>query len=95
MTGWLSRESTRSFHDLTSLERRRYLILPDFFSKDTSTSLLQRSKDLIAGFDIDQHPMTRFATGESDHVGDDYFLSSGDKASRVGYRAYNHADFAS
>lgn len=56
-----------------------YLVLPHFFDADTGASLLQRSKDLISGFDLSTHPMTRFATGDSDHVGDDYFLSSGDK----------------
>ena len=31
--------------------------------------------------DVKNHPMTRFSTGEgnSEHVGDDYFLTSGDK----------------
>ena len=75
---------------------------------DTSTALLNRSKELLADFNLDDHPLvgvppfsdrypsqltvlirsffrshlalqTRFTTGDDDHVGDDYFLTSGDK----------------
>lgn len=35
---------------------------------------------MLNEFPLEEHPMTRFSTGEkSDHVGDDYFLTSGDK----------------
>ena len=35
---------------------------------------------MLNDFSLDDHPMTRFTTGDStDHVGDDYFLTSGDK----------------
>lgn len=62
-----------------------YLVIPGFFSKQTCESLLDRSRQLIAGFDLSSHPMTKFTTGDDGantdeaHVGDDYFLSSGDK----------------
>jgi len=73
---------------------------------DTTTALLDRSKELLADFNIDDHPLvgvlpfppasqltrsthsffhvrlalqTKFTTGDDDHVGDDYFLTSGDK----------------
>jgi len=46
---------------------------------DTVAALLSRSKELLAGFNFDGHPLTRFTTGDDDHVGDDYFLTSGDK----------------
>jgi len=73
---------------------------------DTTTALLNRSKELLANFNIDDHPLvgvlpfpcpsqltdsircffhlrlalqTKFTTGDDDHVGDDYFLTSGDK----------------
>ncbi|CEL54154.1 Phytanoyl-CoA dioxygenase domain-containing protein 1 OS=Bos taurus GN=PHYHD1 PE=2 SV=1 [Rhizoctonia solani AG-1 IB] len=66
--------------------RDGYLILPDFIPKDETAALLSRAKQLIAEFPLDGHPMTRFTTGEEDdptqskkHVGDEYFLSSGDK----------------
>ena len=63
-----------------------YLILPGFISQEETGALLSRAKQLIAEFPLEGHPMTRFTTGEEDdpthskkHVGDDYFLSSGDK----------------
>ena len=35
---------------------------------------------MLNEFPLNEHPMTRFSTGEkSDHVGDDYFMTSGDK----------------
>ena len=84
----------------------RYLIVPGFLSADIVSALLNRSKELLAEFNIDDHPLvsvppfpqvanlpidpflpvtptlrcqTRFTTGDDDHVGDDYFLNSGDK----------------
>ncbi|CAE7145292.1 unnamed protein product [Rhizoctonia solani] len=63
-----------------------YLILPGFIPKDETSALLARAKQLIAEFPLEGHPMTRFTTGEEDdpnhskkHVGDEYFLTSGDK----------------
>ncbi|GAB1525758.1 hypothetical protein RhiTH_008924 [Rhizoctonia solani] len=63
-----------------------YLILPGFIPKDETAALLSRAKQLIAEFSLEGHPMTRFTTGEEDdptqskkHVGDEYFLASGDK----------------
>ncbi|KAG8987961.1 hypothetical protein FRB93_004329 [Tulasnella sp. JGI-2019a] len=43
--------------------------------------MLARSKQLLDEFDISNHPMTKFIPGDSRnaHVGDDYFLNSGDK----------------
>lgn len=35
---------------------------------------------MLASFSLSDHPMTKFSTGENEsHVGDDYFLTSGDK----------------
>ena len=35
---------------------------------------------MLSSFSLTDHPMTKFSTGEKDsHVGDDYFLTSGDK----------------
>ncbi|CAD6572810.1 MAG: hypothetical protein CYPHOPRED_004945 [Cyphobasidiales sp. Tagirdzhanova-0007] len=59
--------------------RDGYLVIPDFFDKATCSSLLERSRQLIADFDLEKHPKTKFATGRDDHVGDDYFLESNDK----------------
>ena len=65
---------------LTTFERDGYLIVPDVLSPETVSALLTETHSLLDNFSLDDHPMTKFSTGESsDHVGDDYFLSSGDK----------------
>ncbi|KAH0542325.1 hypothetical protein FGG08_003262 [Glutinoglossum americanum] len=59
-----------------------YLIIPDALGNETVVSLMGTTKQMLVDFSLDDHPMTRFSTGEGtnkDHVGDDYFLSSGDK----------------
>jgi phytanoyl-CoA hydroxylase len=57
-----------------------YLLIPDALSQETTKSLLEEAYAMLDGFSLDDHPMTKFSTGEqSDHVGDDYFLDSGDK----------------
>lgn len=59
-----------------------YLVIPNFFDP---TTILQHAKELIHSFDPKGHPMTKFSTGgeegvkEEEHVGDRYFLESGDK----------------
>jgi len=53
--------------------------VPNFLSTEETDALLQRSKQLLDEFDINEHPKTKFTTGDDNHVGDDYFLSSGDK----------------
>ncbi|KAG9220527.1 hypothetical protein CCMSSC00406_0003983 [Pleurotus cornucopiae] len=57
----------------------RYLIVPGFLDRAESDALLQRSKQLLEEFDLQNHPLTKFTTKDDDHVGDDYFLTSGDK----------------
>ncbi|KAL1953916.1 hypothetical protein VTO42DRAFT_2038 [Malbranchea cinnamomea] len=62
-----------------------FLVIPNFLSASEVSSLLSTAHDLLNSFDIASHPLTRFTTGDSQdannakHVGDDYFLSSGDK----------------
>ncbi|KAJ7262211.1 hypothetical protein B0H12DRAFT_1231255 [Mycena haematopus] len=46
--------------------------------EDVAT-LLGRSKTLLQEFSIEDHPLTKFTTSEEEHVGDSYFLESGDK----------------
>lgn len=57
----------------------RYLIVPNFLSNDDTEALLTRAKQLLDEFNVDDHPFTKFTTGDENHVGDDYFLNSGDK----------------
>lgn len=63
-------------------ERNGYLIIEDALSSSTVKSLLDETKSLLTNFSLADHPMTKFSTGGEDgqdHVGDDYFLTSGDK----------------
>ncbi|KAF9168598.1 hypothetical protein DFQ26_004232 [Actinomortierella ambigua] len=63
------------------LEDEGYLVIPDFFSKDTAKELYNRAEQLLDELDVENHPLTTFSTGREGHkhVGDDYFLNSGDK----------------
>jgi phytanoyl-CoA hydroxylase len=63
-----------------TFSRDGYLIIPNALSQETVSSLLSETHSLLETFSLNDHPMTKFSTGESsEHVGDDYFLSSGDK----------------
>jgi len=65
---------------LATFQRDGYLIIPDALSAEKVSELLTETRSLLDNFSLSDHPMTKFSTGEkSDHVGDDYFLSSGDK----------------
>ncbi|KAI0142241.1 phytanoyl-CoA dioxygenase [Xylariaceae sp. FL1272] len=65
---------------LSQFERDGYLILPKALPPTTVQALLAETHQLLTDFPLESHPMTKFSTGEkSAHVGDDYFLSSGDK----------------
>ena len=67
--------------------RDGYLIVPDYLSKSQCKGLLSRIDNLLSNIDLSNHPMTKFVTGAGidgttdgdKHVGDDYFLDSGDK----------------
>ncbi|KAJ3735650.1 phytanoyl-CoA dioxygenase [Lentinula guzmanii] len=69
----LTQDQINQFH------RNGYLLIPGFLSAEETNNLLQRSKQLISEFPIESHPRTKFTTADDNHVGDDYFLSSGDK----------------
>ncbi|TKA22159.1 hypothetical protein B0A50_08216 [Salinomyces thailandicus] len=61
-------------------DKNGYLLIPDALSPAQVKELLNESYKMLNEFPLDEHPMTRFSTGEqSDHVGDDYFLTSSDK----------------
>ncbi|KAH9859736.1 hypothetical protein IAQ61_011517 [Plenodomus lingam] len=60
-----------------------YLLIPEALSQDTVKLLLEDINTMLNEFSLDDHPMTKFSTGGddgADHVGDSYFLESGDKA---------------
>ncbi|KAL8745191.1 MAG: hypothetical protein Q9190_002647 [Brigantiaea leucoxantha] len=74
-TPGLTAEQLKSYQD------QGYLIIPDALDAATTASLLAEANHMLSSFSIDEHPMTKFSTGENNkaHVGDDYFLTSGDK----------------
>ncbi|KAF9244867.1 hypothetical protein BU15DRAFT_71234 [Melanogaster broomeanus] len=56
-----------------------YIRIPSFLSQEQVSSLLERSKVLLDEFCLEDHPLTKFTTSDKNHIGDDYFLDSGDK----------------
>ncbi|KAF2635664.1 phytanoyl-CoA dioxygenase family protein [Massarina eburnea CBS 473.64] len=67
---------------LTSFGESGYLLIPDALSPETVRELLADTHQRLEDFSLDDHPMTKFSTGGedgADHVGDAYFLESGDK----------------
>ncbi|KAJ4361872.1 hypothetical protein N0V83_010813 [Neocucurbitaria cava] len=59
-----------------------YLLIPEALSQETVKRLLEDTNQMLNDFSLDDHPMTKFSTGGddgADHVGDQYFLDSGDK----------------
>lgn len=86
-----SKEGTLSAAQLETFRRDGYLVLPGFFD---AAPILARARNLITRFDPKDHPLTKFTTGEGgedggdaagpaaktkEHVGNRYFLESGDK----------------
>ncbi len=66
---------------ITAFNEDGYLIIPDALSPETVSALLKETHNLLENFSLEDHPMTRFSTGQEgrEHVGDEYFLGSGDK----------------
>ncbi|KAF8488403.1 phytanoyl-CoA dioxygenase [Gautieria morchelliformis] len=63
---------------IVKFHRDGYLCLSEFLTPEETIVLLDHSKQLLREFDLASHPRTKFTTSD-DHVGDEYFLSSGDK----------------
>jgi phytanoyl-CoA hydroxylase len=77
-----SEQQGLSKEQLATFDRDGYLLIPDALDASTVSSLLQETHSMLEHFSLDDHPMTKFTTGEGtdgEHVGDDYFLTSGDK----------------
>ncbi|KAF2154990.1 phytanoyl-CoA dioxygenase, partial [Myriangium duriaei CBS 260.36] len=65
---------------LSTFHKNGYLAISDALSAAEVKSLLSEANNLLDNFSLADHPMTTFSTGEtSAHVGDAYFLNSGDK----------------
>ncbi|KAJ1997133.1 hypothetical protein GGI04_001312 [Coemansia thaxteri] len=69
---------------LEAFRRDGCVVIADFISPDTVADLRQRIDGLLQSFDPADHPLTTFATGqtqEQKHIGDQYFFDSADKTS--------------
>jgi hypothetical protein len=65
---------------IATFEKDGYLIMPHVLSQKVVSVLLAETHSLLENFCLEDHPMTKFSAGETtEHVGDDYFLNSGDK----------------
>jgi phytanoyl-CoA hydroxylase len=70
---------------LSTFHQNGFLVVPNFLSRDEVDQLVATTNELLDSFDLQSHPLTRFTTGDDmeasgeRHVGDEYFLSSGDK----------------
>lgn len=65
---------------LASYNQNGYLLIPDALSPTVTEALLAEAHRMLDTFPLDTHPLTKFSTGDSSaHVGDDYFLTSGDQ----------------
>ncbi|KAK3308012.1 uncharacterized protein B0T15DRAFT_508530 [Chaetomium strumarium] len=67
---------------LHAFNRDGFLIIPDALPPSTVSALLAETHHLLDSLDLSTHPLTRFQTGGetgNNHVGDEYFLTSGDK----------------
>lgn len=69
---------------LAFFQENGYLVIPSYLSPEEISSLLSETNTLLDTFDLSTHPLTQFTTGDDakddkPHVGDDYFLTSGDK----------------
>lgn len=57
------------------------IVIPNELSPEAVKGLLTQSHTLLENFSLENHPLTKFTTGENvgAHVGDQYFLESADK----------------
>lgn len=66
--------------ELAAFNRDGYLIIKNALLPETVSDMMKETQHLLSSFSVEDHPLTRFSTGtKSEHVGDDYFLTSGDK----------------
>jgi phytanoyl-CoA hydroxylase len=71
-----------SSSQVSQFQQDGYLIIPAFLAPSTVTAAMAETDSMLSSFSLTDHPMTKFSIGEgpeSKHVGDDYFLTSGDK----------------
>ncbi|KAK9453059.1 hypothetical protein V1511DRAFT_506411 [Dipodascopsis uninucleata] len=66
---------------IEQFDRDGYLVLPRELSAETVKTLFNETKQLLTDFSLENHPMTKFSTDETAHIGDDYFLKSSENIS--------------
>lgn len=66
---------------IQTFDNEGLLCIPNFLSPLEVSSMLARSHELLEEFDITNHPLTSFRTGENGHIGDEYFFDSSNKIS--------------
>ncbi|KAF8477255.1 hypothetical protein BDZ91DRAFT_708927 [Kalaharituber pfeilii] len=75
--------SPRTMEQVEFFHKNGYLVLEDELPEGTVKLLLARTKQLLEEFSLEGHPMTKFTTGAGGegkkHIGDQYFLESGEK----------------
>lgn len=67
---------------LSTFHEDGFVVIPNALDEPTIHALLDETNRLLSEFSLDDHPMTTFSTGDGrdrQHIGDDYFLTSGDK----------------
>lgn len=65
---------------LQQFKKEGFLVLENWASTEACDALIQRTRELAAGYDMQHHPSI-FQTKEQSKTTDDYFLRSGDKIS--------------
>lgn len=82
----MASESGLTSEQLSFFRENGYLVIPNHLPEDTVSTLLSTTTNLLDSFPLSSHPLTRFTTGDDEqdadkvkHVGDEYFLTSGDK----------------
>lgn len=73
-----------SEEQLSKFNEEGCLCIPGYLNEEETELLLNHTNELIENFDIKNHPLTKFTTGEGpedEHVGDSYFIDSSDKIS--------------
>ena len=70
-----------SAEQLHLFEEQGFLVIPNFFSLEKVDELRNEAAELLHGItsNLSNHPRTKFTSGDNNHIGDEYFLNSGDK----------------
>ncbi|KAJ3321538.1 hypothetical protein HDV06_004074 [Boothiomyces sp. JEL0866] len=61
---------------INQFDRDGFLVIPNFFDPK---ELRDEAANLLNAMDLKEHPLVKFTTGDKEHVGNEYFLESGDK----------------